>query len=218
MKMICLANSRKHGLHCVAGLALPQGTWVRPISSRPDGALPREAILVAGQEPRLLEVLDVPISPGPAPDFGFQPENRLLGSAAWSKERSVQPFEIFRFCESLEHLLHNDDDRVPASWLKALPPGQRRSLQLVNAWDAVFRQKTSAKGKPHVRAAFTYTGSSGRGTKYDLVVTDPAIEKLVLDGEGIRRHCVLTVSLGMPYSPDGREDECYKLVAGVVEL
>ena len=218
MKIICLANSRKHGLHCVAGLAPPQGQWIRPISSRPDGALPRESILVEGREPRLLDVIDVPLSPAPAADFGFQPENRLLDGAAWRSERSIQPFEMFQFCRPHEHLLHNDGDRVPFSWLKTLPAGERRSLQLVHVWDAAFHQKTSAKGKPHVKAAFTYTGSSGRQTRYELVVTDPAIEKLVLDGEGVRRHCLLTVSLGMPYSPDGREEDCYKLVAGVVEI
>lgn len=218
MKIICLANSRKHSNHCIAGLSRPAGAWVRPISTRPDGALPREAILVDGREPQLLEVLDVPLALGAARDFGFQPENHLLADSPWKSEGAVSPFVALQWAVPLEYLLHTSADRVPYSWLKALPPDQRRSLQLVHVWDVSFRLHPTSKGTQQVRALFTYAGDGGRRTRYNLVVTDPAVEARIREGDRYRRHCLLTVSLGMPYPPEAREPDCYKLVAGVVEI
>jgi hypothetical protein len=218
MKIICLANSRKHGNHCIAGIAAPGGAWLRPISTLPDGALPREAILVEGREPQLLEVLDVPLAGGAARDFGFQPENHLLGDGAWRSEGTVSPFVALSSCEHLEYLLHGPGDRVSYSWLKALPADERRSLQLAHVWDVSFRVSATAKGSPQVRALFTYAGTGGRRTRYNLVVTDPAVEARIREGDRYRRHCLLAVSLGMPYPPEAREPDCFKLVAGVVEI
>ena len=218
MKIICLANSRKHSHHCVAGLSTPEGAWVRPVSTLPDGALPREAILVDGREPQLLEVLDVPLATGAARDFGFQPENRPLAGNAWKSDGAVSPFMALQWAEPLEYLLHSAGDRVPYSWLKALPADQRRSLQLAHVWDISFRLHPTSKGGQQVRAVFTYAGAGGRRTRYNLVVTDPAVEARIREGDRYRRHCLLTVSLGMPYPADAREPDCYKLVAGVVEV
>ena len=70
--LICLANSRKHGERCVAGLRLDGRGWVRPISDADDGRLFRPQYTFSdGREFGLLDVVRVPLlGAAPAP---FQP-------------------------------------------------------------------------------------------------------------------------------------------------
>jgi hypothetical protein len=76
-QIICLANSRKHGNRCIAGLERATRRLIRPVSTLCDGAIPPEAQRVNGLDVSLLDVLEVPLA-DTGPDYGFQPENRLL--------------------------------------------------------------------------------------------------------------------------------------------
>ena len=80
-RILCLANSRKGGDRCIAGREiLPDGRpgpWVRPVSSRANEAVSkRERRYRDGSEPRLLDVVDVPVIK--AHPSEYQSENWLL--------------------------------------------------------------------------------------------------------------------------------------------
>ncbi len=55
--IVCLANSRKYGRHCIAGVCERRRAWVRPISALSDGSLPAASILVGGEQPKLLQAV-----------------------------------------------------------------------------------------------------------------------------------------------------------------
>ena len=65
-RIVCLANSRKEGDRCIAGKELladgSPGGWVRPVSDRGDEAVNEsERQYEDGDEPRVLDVVDVPL-------------------------------------------------------------------------------------------------------------------------------------------------------------
>ena len=73
-EILCLANSKKHGGRCVAGLRTDGGGWVRPVADTEDGALfPEHYMLPDGSEPRIMDILR--ISPRECRPRPHQPEN-----------------------------------------------------------------------------------------------------------------------------------------------
>ena len=84
IEMLCLANSRKPGGRCVAGLS-SDGTWIRPVSTPESGALSHGQVML-GEEGRQVEPLDavaVPVErPVPLP---HQPENWLIVDHPWRR-------------------------------------------------------------------------------------------------------------------------------------
>jgi len=211
-RIICLGNSRKHGNRCIAGIDLADGCLVRPVSSLYDGAISVDMQRVEGKAPKVLDVLEIPLT-GNGPDYGFQPENRLVGGGKWQRAGRVPPKDILKYCESGATILHNALDRVPWRHLQSLPRAEWKSLQLARVTDARFHETPSARGGLQVRAQFSYGGS-----RYDLVVTDPLVEQAVRASQPICADCALLISLGGPFPEDDPDPQCYKLVAGVVEF
>ncbi|MFB3894096.1 MAG: hypothetical protein ACE15C_19000 [Phycisphaerae bacterium] len=211
VRMICLANSRKHSNRCIAGICTETGAWVRPVTKGGDGAVPR--IIIDKEEPALLDIIEVPLLEGPAPDFGFQAENKLMGGGAWARTGRAIPAVLFRHCRITGPLLHNDRDRIPHGLLKLLPRPQWKSLDLVRAWNVAYYVKPTSKGKTQCRAVFRYGGKT-----FDLAVTDPIMEARIADGHRKSQDCLMTVSLGMPFPEDDPNPACFKLVAGIIEL
>jgi hypothetical protein len=157
-EIICLANSRKHGNRCIAGLERTSRRLIRPVSSLCDGAIPSEVQRVSGQDASLLDVLEVPLA-GTGPDYGFQPENRLLMQGPWKKVGRVEPEDLVEFCEINPAILHNNTDRVSWQFLQGLDRAQWKSLQLVRVDGVRFYSTTSFRGNPQVRANFVCCGS-----------------------------------------------------------
>ena len=211
-QIICLANSRKHGNRCIAGIDLADGRLVRPVSSLYDGAITVDMQRVEGEIPQVLDVLEISLRDN-GPDYGFQPENRLLGNEKWKQTGRVASEDILKYCESGPTILHNALDHVPWNHLQSLPPSQWKSLQFVRVTDARFHETPSARGVLQVRAQFSYGDSS-----YDLVVTDSLAEQAVRASRPIGADCALLISLGGPFPEDAPAPQCYKLVAGVIEI
>ena len=72
MRIICLANSFKHGGRCVASMD-EQGNWIRPVSRSKKRAIDKETRFLYGKEPEILDILDVPLHPS-GPLDGCQPK------------------------------------------------------------------------------------------------------------------------------------------------
>ena len=220
-RIVCLANSRKEGDRCIAGVELladgRPGGWVRPVSDREDEAINEvERQYADGSEPRVLDVVDVPVRE--ARPRGYQQENWLLDPARrWRKVQRIAPKKLARLADRAGplwvngyHTHHGRNDRLPLDRAAAL----QRSLRLVEVSDLaleVFAPRVaSGDFRRRIKGQFTYSGE-----RYRLWVTDPACEEIYLNRPNDRYalgSCFLTVSLGEPY-----QGHAYKLIAAIVE-
>jgi len=217
LRIICLANSRKLGGRCVAGIRVDGGGWVRPVSKLPDGTLnAAQYTLDDGSVPQLLDIMEIGVD-GPRP-ADRQPENWLIDGMPWRLLR--RPGTEEEISVIWDHVIEdpllfgNRGDRVPEN------QDVEYSLALVKVRGLRWRITTNIRGERQTRTLFTLGD-----VQYDLVVTDCVIEQN-LNGLGYGIHPVnsapgftpkqevlLTISLGEPL-----EGYCYKLVAGVIPL
>ena len=208
MRFICLANSNKHGGRCIAGIG-EGGNWVRPVSSSQKRAIDKDTRTVDGVEPRIMDVLEVPLH-AHGPTEGCQRENRLLKDGEWRKVGRIDADEVLSYCEDDSVVLHNHLDYVRAVCFRVIPKGKWKSLQFIRKRNVVFERDNSKW-----RASF----ADGKGSNLTLAVTDPVACEKLESGEQMSRDCLLTVSLGPAWSPSkDTAKRCYKFVAGVVEL
>ena len=223
--VVCLAKSRKHGGYCIAVKTASRSGgsyWIRPTGSFPGGALEdREIYLDDGTSANPLDLLKIPLR---EKDNGiaFQTENyRTVPEIPWKKE-GICPFEkLGELADHPETLWENGhssggglNDFVPASMLR----GTAQSIFLIRP--LTLRLETEAPREPgcplSVRAVFIY-----RGIGYKLKVTDIRfrnMERREIESLNVRGG-FLTVSLGLPFMPEGRHGngpECYKLAAAVL--
>lgn len=107
-------------------------------------------------------------------------------------------------------LLGSRTDRVSLASLSDRP--LQASLALVHVRRLTLEKTASFRGNPQLRAIFVLGGQ-----KYDISVTDPAMERQFSDSNpGLypiseARGYLLTVSLGRPF-----EGQCFKLVAAII--
>lgn len=215
VKIICLANSKKNGDRCIAGIDICTKKWVRPIytnSTNPaDGRIPRNIRLINGQEPKLLDVIDIPLY-HQGENFGFESENLNILSGQWRKIREALPSELSQQLDN-GSILHNCKKYVEVSFLQSLPFEQRKTIQLV------YAQKLRI-----IRSNDNWKGSIENDVNCKLKeakITDPEFINKLNSGYIPQNPCLVTVSLSMPYIPfehwDG-DPPCWKLIAGVIEL
>jgi hypothetical protein len=223
-RILCLANSKKHSGRCVAGremAAAGAGPWVRPVSARPgEEVSENERQYQDGSDPRLLDVIDVPLIR--AAPHACQTENWLLDPGYyWTRVRQADWAELLQFAEAPATLwvnghstYHGQHDEIPQAVADALPG----SLVLirVNRVDlhAFAPQEAFGNPKRRVQARFTHGGVG-----YAFWVTDPVVEREYLarpDGHHRLGECCLTISLGEPFQKSNGQSYRYKLVAAVI--
>lgn len=211
-RIICLANSYKHGGRCIAGIDTETGNWIRPVPDTEDRAITPTMMVIGGRQPQILDVIEIPLEDS-GPDEGCQPENRLLKPGPWNKIGRITPQGLLRYCEDDSVILHTYKEYVLPSLFAKAPRSKWKSLQLVHNTNVTFVPHGSDPNR--WRTYFR----DGRGRLLDLKLTDPVISNRLRNNEKISCNCILTLSLATPWSPDGVQPErCYKLVAGVVEL
>ena len=211
MRITCLADSYKHNGRCIAGID-EAGRWVRPVSSGKKRAIDQETRIINGSEPRILDILEIPLH-AHGPDDGCQPENKLLKAGQWKKVGQVRPKGLLKYCEDDSVVLHNNLDHVRASCFRMIPSYGWKSLQFIRNDNVVFEQDVNNKAK--WRTKFV----NSKGTALGLRITDPVICERLEHGENISEDCLLTVSMAAGWSPDKQTyKRCYKFVAGVIEL
>lgn len=137
-RIVCLANSRKLSGRCIAGRELVDGTpggWVRPVSAREhEEVSEREREYQNGQDPQVLDVIDVPLV-GPRAK-AFQTENWLLDPEYyWSRVDRMSPDNLAEYVDDDEPLwlkvsstMVGSNDRVPLEQANQL----RSSLRLIH--------------------------------------------------------------------------------------
>lgn len=220
-KIVCLANSRKPPSgRCIAGRELISerfGTWIRPVSTRETREISEEERRYEdGTDPKVLDIIKIEMMQS-VPQ-GHQKENHLIDhNYYWVKKGSISWDDLQRAVENLAGPLwingystsYGFNDRIPENLLSQVD----RSLYLVrpNTMSLMIAAEGDTFGSPRrrVRAQFDLHGHS-----YNIVVTDPWIEKKYLanpDGETKLKDVVLCVSLGEIFN-----GYSYKLAASVI--
>ncbi len=209
-QIICLANSIKRQERCIAGIDLETGRWIRPIyKNYPDnGRVPRRIRLIDGQEPALLDILDIPLEDSGL-DFGFESENRNIAQGSWKKVGKFSPQDVLRFASRNSLILHNSSRYVTVQYLQSLLPQQRKTLQLV------YVDKLLISSDQRAKLIVKNSCLLER-----IKITDRILLNKLECGYQISVSCLVTVSLSMPFRSDDswEVDPPWKLVAGVVEL
>ena len=219
-RIVCLANSRKLAGRCIAGREWQGkrgGDWIRPVSGRDGQEVSEyERQYADGSDPRVLDVVDVPLIKRVAGDW--QSENWLLDSEwYWWKVGCCSWFDLPALADAPQPLwldgfstLHGSNDRIPIAAMEQTTD----SLRLVEvdelALSVFMPGEAFGNRKRRVQGRFRHAGRL-----YALWVTDPVCERKYLAKlDAIYRlgHCFLTISLGEPF--DGH---CYKLIAAVIE-
>ncbi len=109
--ILCLANSRKHGGHCLAGKEIRAdgqiGGWIRPVRDREYEEISEsERQYEDGSAPRVLDVIDVPLLDARPKDY--QQENWLLDPERhWHTVRRFQCDDLAQFTDKVVPLWNN---------------------------------------------------------------------------------------------------------------
>lgn len=185
--LLVLANSRKHGGRCIAGVrvdALQQRElrWVRLVDqSHAGGIWQSRARLANGEEPKILDVIQVTVAP-PAMR-SFQTENMQIENYVWHKVEPSPPGE-----DLLQWLDSTINDTM--AWLFGFEGDyldkevtdrwkDPETLKLVHPKNIVWKVTTGPTGRRRCQATFTIGKLSSDDKPYTLVVTDPNVEQLL---------------------------------------
>jgi hypothetical protein len=212
-ELIVLANSRKYGGRCVAGISRTTGEWIRPISWRNHGELDSTHTKVDGRQVEELDVVKI-FHDGSCGNPA-QPENVMLVDRDWELVETLGPAEArTMLSDQIRQSGPLFGNRGKAVTAEIAAEGLDSSLALVEPPGDLILRIPEASGNRSPRALFTFDGRP-----LDMAVTDykigPAIRML-----GVGDHAladlglccdrpVLTVSLA-----EAKEGWCTKLVAG----
>ena len=173
-----------------------------------------DRLLSNGQEPRLLDIIDVSVQ-RPQPS-SYQRENWLLDPhRKWSFVKGFGWEHLARIVDKTDSLWPNGyhtrnglNDHVPQPIAETLDS----SLKLIHVDEmqlSIYKETIGETYRPNARGRFSFAGSD-----YSLKVTDPIIEAEFFArgvGEYALPECYLTISLGEPF-----RENCYKLIAAVI--
>src|SRR5882757_7749271 len=125
MKMVCLANSWRPGGHCVAGIDLETGEWIRPV---PKGAkaIPDVATHFGTHDLAPLDVIEFE-AVQPKSVTKYQRENRIVSS--WKFVGTIKAADVIKYCNKSASVLHSASKVVDPADLEILPPEKWRSLE-----------------------------------------------------------------------------------------
>ncbi len=219
IRMVCLANSEKHGERCLAGVRVDTGGWLRPVSDDDgSGLLEIQYETASGHHPAPLDIISVKLD-RQRPKY-HQPENWVISGESWElidTELSHQAELALNVALQREGaILCNTDSKIPKHELKDIPVLQ--SLTLVSPSNPEFYVHEKDDGKDQPRTTFDFDGH-----EYDFPITDPRWrQRAQQDGRGSLpsaemvdddKEILFTISLG-----EAHEGNCYKIVAAVFAI
>lgn len=214
MQIICFANSKKELERCIAGKSTTDKSWIRPVSnSEKHEVSSKERQYSNGDEPNPLDKISIKLNryfP-----YKHQQENYLLDSSFhWIKDGQISWNEIPKWIDEPSKLWfnYNDErnDKVPLS------ANEESSLYLIHVNELLIEVcifSAEEKTKRKIRGIFYY-----KNIKYNLVITDPYIEKVFCnEGEYCLNDVYMCISLaGAPFAPKNQKPHFYKLIASVI--
>ncbi len=208
-RFVCLANSKKEGGRCLAGIELDnrskpinearQPKWIRPICKTQHGEVPEYLVRHIG----LLDVVEIDTTDNPEKK-GFQTENVFFRIKSINVIGQFRAAEIASLCSGERLIFGNSGKTLSEQEIADLS----YSLVLIKTDKFDVRQAVF-EGKYRLRLVFTHCGN-----EYDLPVTDVAFiiqykanPGCLADVHGL----FLILSLGIKFN-----DLYYKLVAGII--
>jgi hypothetical protein len=215
---ICLANSKKYGERCIAGIEVLKSEngytivrqdnkpkWIRPVTQEKHGAVPASLV----NNISLLDIIEIDETEE-VPD-GYQSENVRF------KESSLSVVDQFRPSPGdLAALIDNDQPYLFGRKGKALSLDAidflEQSLTFIKATSSEIYIKKDPDGREQYRLKFIFNMQD-----YDLPITDVTfLEKCKNNdcasiNQDMKDGVYLTISVGVEF-----EGWYYKLVAGVV--
>lgn len=197
--IVILANSIKHGQHCVAGKCISTKQWIRPVSNETGAELTNNQVTYENPYGKFI------VKPLQKISIGFlskapllnQPENYVIDNSVWTQNFSISFSELPQFLDNPDDLW-GASDRVEYLSIKYGLVKISQSLYLVIVNNLKFYRNIYDKR----RAKFTY-----KKNFYDFAVTSPNFpshENADYDSK------IICVSLGEVY-----EGKCYKLIANI---
>jgi hypothetical protein len=212
--VICLANSKKLGARCVAGVEQDSQTWIRPMGSGSHGAITlTEQTLNDGSRPELLDQIEMQLGE-PMPQPG-QPENWSLAPGQWRRVGHVSDHEARDLLMGLstDAPVFGTNERS-VSVAEVAGGSVTSSLAVVRPQDLNWEKRRGFTGGTQIRGQFVHAEQW-----HDLPLTDPAFLGQFVNFEigdyahSAAQEVFLVISLGEPMN-----EEHWKLIAGVIGL
>lgn len=179
-RIICLANSRRQGQRCVAGIDTETLEWIRMVNNG-GGELSRDDIQCSdGTFPKVLDIIDVPtIKPQPLP---HHPENWVIDRGRrWRKVGRFSKRNLCELCSDTDFIFRNNSDCLSGRNIQQNP--LTSSLMLINLNRIVFAKTRNDYNRLQIRAKFNFNNQP-----YDLVVTDDKWEEIFRDHREYRKY------------------------------
>lgn len=213
-RIICLANSRKKGGRCIAGVEIKGSSqsWIRPVSNRENQeVLPSELQYENGNEASPLDIIHIPLLKHIP--HNHQQENWLLDTnKQWKRLGTFEWNNLHQLSKT--HELWEDGHHENKDRVSSFEAGfEVDSLRLVYVKELTLKWELNAKRRWGIRGYFNFANRD-----YALKVTDVKIERRYRKQRVIceLKECFLTISLGGPFGEPCFE-YCYKLIAAVIE-
>jgi hypothetical protein len=194
--VLCLANSKKEGERCIAGIDVSTGQWVRPVSRHtPKGEVPFRERQVSGQEPQLLDLILMDLAhEGPTGfEYCHAKENRWIDPHPWSKSGSSRHMDLLPYLSRDRQILHSHTKYTRPDQIEVKPLADRTTLEL--------RQVTSLQvdyGSGKWKATLV---TAEQIRLHEISVTDCLLIERLKRGESVGGSGYACLSLGMPWMP-----------------
>jgi hypothetical protein len=215
--VLCLANSKKEGERCIAGIDVRTGQWVRPVSRHtPKGEVPIRERQVDGQEPQPLDLIQMDLAhEGPMGfDYCHAKENRWIEPTPWSKIGVASVRDLHRYLSSSARILHSHAKYTRPDAIESKPLMERTTLELRQVQRIGFEQ---SGGKWKATLA-TVEGIELRG----ISVTDCLLAEQLNAQKIIGQQGYAVISLSVPWTPPIEEwaegPVGWKLLAGWIPV
>lgn len=198
--VLCLANSKKEGERCIAGIDVRTGQWVRPVSRHtPKGEVPFQERQVHGQEPQPLDLIQMDLAhEGPTGfDYCHARENRWIEPTPWTKLGVAVTSDLHRYLCQNGQILHSRAKYTRPDLIEAKPLVEHTTLELRLLQTLEFE----TSGDKWKATLTTTQGIVLRG----ISVTDCVLIEQLNAGEAIEQRGYAVISLGVPWTPPMQE-------------
>jgi len=200
-KIVVLANSVKHGNHCIAGKCLTTGMWIRPVSTVNGDALDNHQIKCRNPyglfKVKTLQMVHMQFAS--AVPLVNQPENHLIAAnSEWRQDYKIGANDLPKLLDA-PMSIWGEGNRISYNAIVQNKCKPEQSLFLVQTEDLALYYNDEKKR----RARFIY-----KGVEYDLPATDPDFDTIVSEQRDLMG--IICISLA-----EEHHGYCYKIAAAI---